>query len=218
MLKRQNVPLDRDVIALFEAGEEGADARRHPVHGRQALRRHRRRVLPRRRRRRHAAERTSEVRVDSVARENSARDPADRQGRRRPRLGAAASRIRSCGSRMRSRRSANGRRRFGPTRPRPRTSSAWPRSRRPKKRSAIATCSAPIPRSPSAADEYFRANEPRHASMLRTSASPNMFTAGYRVNVIPSEATRDARCAHAARRGSESVSRAGEEGGQRSVD
>ena len=41
----------------------------------------------------------------------------------------------------------------------------------------------------SAADEYFRANEPRHASMLRTSASPNIFNAGYRVNVIPSEAT-----------------------------
>ncbi len=41
----------------------------------------------------------------------------------------------------------------------------------------------------SAADAYFRANEPRHASMLRTSASPNMFTAGYRVNVIPSEAS-----------------------------
>ena len=40
-----------------------------------------------------------------------------------------------------------------------------------------------------AADEYLRANEPRHASMLRTSISPNMFTGGYRVNVIPSEAT-----------------------------
>jgi acetylornithine deacetylase/succinyl-diaminopimelate desuccinylase-like protein len=40
-----------------------------------------------------------------------------------------------------------------------------------------------------AADEYLRANEPRHASMLRTSASPNIFDAGYRVNVIPSEAT-----------------------------
>ncbi len=39
-----------------------------------------------------------------------------------------------------------------------------------------------------AADEYLRANEPRHASMLRTSISPNMFQAGYRVNVIPSEA------------------------------
>jgi acetylornithine deacetylase/succinyl-diaminopimelate desuccinylase-like protein len=38
------------------------------------------------------------------------------------------------------------------------------------------------------ADEYFRANEPAHASMLRTSVSPNIFQAGYRLNVIPSDA------------------------------
>ncbi|MEZ5490875.1 MAG: M20/M25/M40 family metallo-hydrolase [Gammaproteobacteria bacterium] len=38
------------------------------------------------------------------------------------------------------------------------------------------------------ADEYFLANEPRHASMLRSSLSPNIFDAGYRINVIPSEA------------------------------
>ncbi|MBM4192996.1 MAG: M20/M25/M40 family metallo-hydrolase [Gemmatimonadetes bacterium] len=40
-----------------------------------------------------------------------------------------------------------------------------------------------------AADEYFRKNEPRHASMLRTSISPTIVNGGYRVNVIPSEAT-----------------------------
>jgi acetylornithine deacetylase/succinyl-diaminopimelate desuccinylase-like protein len=40
-----------------------------------------------------------------------------------------------------------------------------------------------------AADEYFLEHEPRHASMLRTSVSPNVFNAGYRINVIPSEAT-----------------------------
>lgn len=39
-----------------------------------------------------------------------------------------------------------------------------------------------------AVDEYFLANEPRHASMLRSSLSPNIFDAGYRINVIPSEA------------------------------
>jgi len=39
-----------------------------------------------------------------------------------------------------------------------------------------------------AADEYFLESEPRHASMLRTSISPNQFNAGYRINVIPSEA------------------------------
>lgn len=48
---------------------------------------------------------------------------------------------------------------------------------------------SPDPKVAGPADEYMRANEPRHASMLRTSASPNIFNAGYRVNVIPSEAT-----------------------------
>lgn len=37
-------------------------------------------------------------------------------------------------------------------------------------------------------DAYFRRYEPRHASMLRTSVSPNIIQAGYRINVIPSEA------------------------------
>jgi acetylornithine deacetylase/succinyl-diaminopimelate desuccinylase-like protein len=37
-------------------------------------------------------------------------------------------------------------------------------------------------------DTYFLANEPRHASMIRTSVSPNIVQGGYRVNVIPSEA------------------------------
>jgi acetylornithine deacetylase/succinyl-diaminopimelate desuccinylase-like protein len=39
-----------------------------------------------------------------------------------------------------------------------------------------------------AADDYFLQHEPRHASMLRTSVSPNIFAGGYRSNVIPSEA------------------------------
>jgi acetylornithine deacetylase/succinyl-diaminopimelate desuccinylase-like protein len=44
------------------------------------------------------------------------------------------------------------------------------------------------PKVVAAADDYLFEHEPRHSSMLRSSASPNMFTAGYRVNVIPSEA------------------------------
>jgi acetylornithine deacetylase/succinyl-diaminopimelate desuccinylase-like protein len=36
--------------------------------------------------------------------------------------------------------------------------------------------------------EYFAVHEPGHYSMLRTSISPNMIRAGYRINVIPSEA------------------------------
>ena len=39
-----------------------------------------------------------------------------------------------------------------------------------------------------AADDWLSANEPRHASMLRTSVSPNIISGGYRSNVIPSEA------------------------------
>src|SRR6478672_11917667 len=40
-----------------------------------------------------------------------------------------------------------------------------------------------------AADDWLFENEPRHSSMLRTSASPNIVTGGYRFNVIPSQAT-----------------------------
>ncbi len=39
-----------------------------------------------------------------------------------------------------------------------------------------------------AADDWIFNNEPQHSSMLRTSVSPNIFTGGYRSNVIPSEA------------------------------
>lgn len=44
------------------------------------------------------------------------------------------------------------------------------------------------PKKRDAADDYFLQNEPRHASMIRTSVSPNIFNGGYRSNVIPSEA------------------------------
>lgn len=45
------------------------------------------------------------------------------------------------------------------------------------------------PKRMATADDYFVANEPVQASMLRTSVSPTMVDGGYRVNVIPSEAT-----------------------------
>jgi acetylornithine deacetylase/succinyl-diaminopimelate desuccinylase-like protein len=44
------------------------------------------------------------------------------------------------------------------------------------------------PKLAAAADQYFLDHEPRHASMIRTSISPNIIQGGYRVNVIPSEA------------------------------
>lgn len=47
----------------------------------------------------------------------------------------------------------------------------------------------PDPKISKPADDYIRKNEPRHWSMLRTSLSPTMITGGYRSNVIPSEGT-----------------------------
>jgi acetylornithine deacetylase/succinyl-diaminopimelate desuccinylase-like protein len=51
------------------------------------------------------------------------------------------------------------------------------------------------PKAQDAADEHFLDHEPRHASTIRTSISPTMIQAGYRTNVIPSEvqATLDVR-------------------------
>ena len=45
------------------------------------------------------------------------------------------------------------------------------------------------PKRVAAADEYLTANEPTLSSMLRSSVSPTIVDGGYRVNVIPSEAT-----------------------------
>jgi acetylornithine deacetylase/succinyl-diaminopimelate desuccinylase-like protein len=44
------------------------------------------------------------------------------------------------------------------------------------------------PKVRAAADDWLFEHEPQHSSMLRTSVSPNIFTGGYRSNVIPSEA------------------------------
>jgi acetylornithine deacetylase/succinyl-diaminopimelate desuccinylase-like protein len=44
------------------------------------------------------------------------------------------------------------------------------------------------PKTRKTADDWLFENEPRHSSMLRTSVSPNIFQGGYRSNVIPSEA------------------------------
>src|SRR6186713_282601 len=47
----------------------------------------------------------------------------------------------------------------------------------------------PDPKISGPADAYLRKNEPSHWSMLRTSLSPTIITGGYRNNVIPSEGT-----------------------------
>lgn len=48
---------------------------------------------------------------------------------------------------------------------------------------------SPDPKISKPADDYLRKNEPRHWSMLRTSLSPTIINGGYRANVIPSEGT-----------------------------
>jgi acetylornithine deacetylase/succinyl-diaminopimelate desuccinylase-like protein len=48
---------------------------------------------------------------------------------------------------------------------------------------------SPDPKIAEPAQQYLRKNEPRHWSMLRTSLSPTIIQGGYRSNVIPSEAT-----------------------------
>jgi acetylornithine deacetylase/succinyl-diaminopimelate desuccinylase-like protein len=47
---------------------------------------------------------------------------------------------------------------------------------------------SPDPKVARAAADWLFEHEPRHASMVRTSVSPNIFAGGYRSNVIPSEA------------------------------
>ena len=217
MLKRQNVPLDRDVIFLAEAGEEGStrvgiqfmvnehfpkiDAEYCLAEGGGVTR-----------------ERgQGEVRVGADAGEDPARHRADRARPGRPRLGAAA--------RQRDRRTS------------PRPWRRWRRGQPPvrlndttrayfKRLAAISTpdeakryrdvSERRSESSWTAADEYFLDHEPRHASMLRTSISPNIIQGGYRINVIPSEAkaTLDVRMHpdddHLA------LPRAGAEGHQRS--
>jgi len=54
--------------------------------------------------------------------------------------------------------------------------------------SATAMCSTRIPKSPRPAADWMLENEPEHWSMLHTSVVPTILTAGYRYNVIPSEA------------------------------
>lgn len=48
---------------------------------------------------------------------------------------------------------------------------------------------SPDPKISGPADQYMRKHEPRHWSMLRTSLSPTIIQGGYRTNVIPSEGT-----------------------------
>ena len=59
----------------------------------------------------------------------------------------------------------------------------------PEQAKAYRDVVSPDPRVAAAAADWLWQHEPRHASMARTSVSPNIFAGGYRSNVIPSDAT-----------------------------
>ena len=188
LLKRNNVPLDRDVIFLAEAGEEGATRIGIQFMVNQHCGRDRRRVLLCRRRQRDARRRQGEVRVGPDGGEDSARDSNHGQGHGRPRLGAARG--------QRGRPPGRGGRRDR------RVDAADPAERDDgdlfqaagdgldaRGGGALPRCAQPGSGGVRAGAAVLRKNEPRHWSMLRTSLSPTIIQGGYRSNVIPSEAT-----------------------------
>ena len=189
LLKRQNVPLDRDVILLAESGEEGASQARHRLHDGRALPGDRRRVLHRRGRRH-----------DSRGRAKCATPPC-----RSPR--------RSCAGWSWSPRGISGHGSVplqsnaiahlgnavgkfsdlaaghqASTRPPAPTSAGSAMLASPEQAKYYRDVMSADPKVAEAAADWLFEHEPRHASMVRTSVSPNIFTGGYRSNVIPSEA------------------------------
>jgi acetylornithine deacetylase/succinyl-diaminopimelate desuccinylase-like protein len=187
LLKRMNVPLDRDVIFLAEAGEEGStrigiqymvnqhfpaiDAEYCLAEGGNVTRRGGRVQF--------AAVQTTEKIPRAV--ELIARGPAGHGSV--PLHNNAVSQLAKAIAALSAWKS--------PVRLNPTTREYFRR---------LATISPPAeaaryraiisgnPQRVAAADAYFAVNEPRHASTVRTSIAPNMVQAGYRVNVIPSEA------------------------------
>ena len=187
-LKRLNVPLDRDVIALFEAGEEGStrvgiqymvnqhfpsiDAEYCFAEGGGVTRQQGQVKF--------ASVQTLEKiprAITLTARGVAGHGSVPLQSNSIVRLSDAVAKVGKWAP---------------PIRPNETTGAYFKRLASissPEEAERYRNALSPDPKISGAADEYFRANEPRHASMLRTSVSPNMFTAGYRVNVIPSEAS-----------------------------
>ena len=188
MLKRLNVPLDRDVIFLVEAGEEGSSslgiqfmANEHfdAIDAEFCY-----------------AEGGSVTRIGGVVKFASVQTvekipraiTRDRARRGRPRLGAARE------QRARPpRRSGRQDRRVDAADALNETTAAYFKRlatvSSPEEAERYRALLSPDPKISGPADAYMRKNEPRHWSMLRTSLSPTMIGGGYRTNVIPSEGT-----------------------------
>ena len=188
MLKRQNVPLDRDVIFLAEAGEEGSTR----VGIQYMVNEH----FPQIEAEYCLAEGGNVTRVGGAVKfasvqtlekiprgiELTARGPAGHgsvplRGNAVVRLAAAIAKIGAWKPEIRL--NDTTRAYFE------RLASISTPEEAARYRDAIGSDAARA----AAADEHFLQNEPRHASMLRTSVSPNIVQGGYRINVIPSEAT-----------------------------
>jgi acetylornithine deacetylase/succinyl-diaminopimelate desuccinylase-like protein len=188
MLKRQNVPLDRDVIALFESGEEGAvrfgiqymvDNHFNTIESEYCI-----------------AEgggvtrQGGQVKFASV--QTLEKIPRAIQLTAKGVAGHGSVPLESNSIVRLSDAVAKVGKWAPPIRPNETTAAYFKRLATistPEEAQRYRDVLSPDPKVAAAADAYFRANEPRHASMLRTSASPNIFSAGYRVNVIPSEAS-----------------------------
>src|SRR5688500_14993680 len=198
MLKRQNVPLDRDVIALFEAGEEGSSsigvqfvANEHfdaidsefcYAEGGSVTRTGG--VV------KFASVQTVEKiprAITVTARGVAGHGSVPLENNALAHLGEAVGKIAAWTPPMRINET---------------TAAYFKRLATvssPEEAKRYQALLSPDPKISGPADAYMRKNEPRHWSMLRTSLSPTMIGGGYRTNVIASEgtATIDTRLAPA---------------------
>jgi len=187
LLKRNNVPLDRDVIVLFEAGEEGAtrvgiqfivDNHLADIQSEFCLAEGGNGTRERGQMRYVSIQTLEKIprAISLTARGVAGHGSIPLQSNAIVHLSNAVGKVAESQP---------------PIRPNETTAAYFKRlasSSSPEEAARYRDALSPDSKVSAPADAYFRANEPRHASMLRTSISPNMFQGGYRLNVIPSEA------------------------------
>jgi acetylornithine deacetylase/succinyl-diaminopimelate desuccinylase-like protein len=187
LLKRQNVPLDRDVILLAESGEEGASnlgigymmAEHYPEIDAEYCIAEGGDTIRERGEVRYATVQVTEkvVRgVELTARGVSGHGSVPLKSNPIAHLGSAVGRFTTWQPDVRV----------------DETTGTYFRRlamlASPEQAKYYRNVISPDPEVASAAADWLFEHEPRHASMVRTSVSPNIFTGGYRSNVIPSEA------------------------------
>lgn len=187
LLKRHNVPLDRDVIALFEAGEEGATrvgiqfmANQHfpEIEAEYCLAEGGGGTRERGQMKFVSIQTLEKIprAISLTARGVAGHGSVPLQSNAVVQLSDAVARVAKWQP---------------PIKPNETTAAYFKRLATispPEDAERYRNVLSPDPKVSGPADEYFRANEPRHAAMLRNTISPTIFQGGYRVNVIPSEA------------------------------